>query len=61
MPEYQEFKRTPRYELIPNRIEIHKKLQRAVPPMYQGVGKVSCREFQITWRVRQEESRIASV
>ena len=26
--------------------------------MYQGVGKVSCREFQITWRVRQEESRI---
>ena len=33
-------------------------LQCAVPPMYQGVGKVSCREFQITWRVRQEESRI---
>ena len=42
-----------------NQIEIHKSLQCAVPPMYQGVGKVSCREFQITWRVRQaEESRI---
>ena len=26
--------------------------------MYQGVGKVSCREFQISWRVRQEESRM---
>ena len=40
-----------------NQIEIHKSLQCAVPPMYQGVRKVSCREFQITWRVRQEESR----